>query len=389
MTLDTLWDIPSLLIPPASRSSQDFIEPGLDAVFYESLAWRGRPTESFAWIGFPEGASPHSPVPAMVLVHGGGGTAFADWVRLWTERGYAAIAMDTCGSLPLGEHPDRPRHERGGPPGWHTCVEKAFDPPVDQWPYHAVADVLLAHSLLANDPRVDADRVGLHGVSWGGYLACMAAGLDPRLKLVISAYGAGFFGRHGSFAQRDKLPDHFARWHSLWDAAKVLPRAAMPMLWLSAPNDFAFPLLSQWESADITLGDTTLGIRVEMEHGQHQGAEPVEAELFADHVLRGGPPLPRVVEDPRDGRDLSATIKSSSPIARVGLAVTDSDAVWAEREWRNEAAQWDAEAGRVSGHVPEAVTAAFLFAEDNRGALVSARPWWDPERAPKPRLAFE
>lgn len=32
----------------------------------------------------------------MVLVHGGEGTAFAKWVRLWNERGYAAIAMDTC-----------------------------------------------------------------------------------------------------------------------------------------------------------------------------------------------------------------------------------------------------------------------------------------------------
>jgi hypothetical protein len=36
----------------------------------------------------------------MVLIHGGGGTAFADWVRLWTGRGYAAIAMDLCGCVP-------------------------------------------------------------------------------------------------------------------------------------------------------------------------------------------------------------------------------------------------------------------------------------------------
>ena len=37
---------------------------------------------------------------AMVLVHGGGGTAFDAWVRAWVKAGYAAIAMDTCGALP-------------------------------------------------------------------------------------------------------------------------------------------------------------------------------------------------------------------------------------------------------------------------------------------------
>lgn len=36
----------------------------------------------------------------MVLVHGGGGTAFADWVKLWTARGYAAISMSYDGMMP-------------------------------------------------------------------------------------------------------------------------------------------------------------------------------------------------------------------------------------------------------------------------------------------------
>jgi len=39
-------------------------------------------------------------VPAVVLVHGGGGTAFADWVKMWTACGYAAIAVDLEGQIP-------------------------------------------------------------------------------------------------------------------------------------------------------------------------------------------------------------------------------------------------------------------------------------------------
>ena len=47
----------------------------------------------FAWCGLPAAAA-GTKSPAMVLVHGGGGTAFEHWVRLWNDRGYAAIAMD-------------------------------------------------------------------------------------------------------------------------------------------------------------------------------------------------------------------------------------------------------------------------------------------------------
>ena len=53
------------------------------------------------WRAAPQGQ--RGKLPAMVLVHGGAGTAFADWVRMWKRRGYAAIAMDTCGSVPIRE----------------------------------------------------------------------------------------------------------------------------------------------------------------------------------------------------------------------------------------------------------------------------------------------
>jgi dienelactone hydrolase len=40
--------------------------------------------------------------PGIVLVHGGGGAAFAKWAELWAKRGYAGIAMDLAG---CGERP--------------------------------------------------------------------------------------------------------------------------------------------------------------------------------------------------------------------------------------------------------------------------------------------
>ena len=44
----------------------------------------------FASYGIPENANKDNPVPAIVLVHGGGGTASSSWVKTWVEKGYAA-----------------------------------------------------------------------------------------------------------------------------------------------------------------------------------------------------------------------------------------------------------------------------------------------------------
>ena len=80
---------------PFNGMSNDDVKP----IFYDGVPYKGKPTRVFAYIGFPKDASAEHPVPGMVLVHGGGGTAFRTWVKTWNDRGYAALAMDTCGTL--------------------------------------------------------------------------------------------------------------------------------------------------------------------------------------------------------------------------------------------------------------------------------------------------
>ena len=48
-------------------------------------------------------------------------------------------------------------------------------------------------------PEVDGNRVGIVGISWGGYLTCLAADLDPRFKFAISVYGCGFLGEDSAW----------------------------------------------------------------------------------------------------------------------------------------------------------------------------------------------
>ena len=176
------WDISTLSQTPKVHEATTQ-EPGVRALYFESVPWKGKPTRVFAYYGAPAGKK----LPAMVLIHGGGGTAFAEWVRLWNKRGYAAIAMDTCGNLPDPAPdaepwaPAKKHHEFGGPQGWGDFAQ--IDEPVtDQWSYHAVAAVVLAHSLIRSFPEVDPRRTGVTGISWGGYLTDIVSGVDPRFR---------------------------------------------------------------------------------------------------------------------------------------------------------------------------------------------------------------
>ena len=158
------WDVAELSKPPATYEAAGFEAAGIRPLFYDGAPCKGKPTRLFAWYGAPKA---EGRVPAMVLVHGGGGTAFADWVKLWVERGYAAIAMDLCGAVPRKE-PNKGwnRHEHGGPPGWGG-FDQVGDAAEDQWTYHAVAGVIRGHSLIRSFPEVDPDRIGVTGISWG------------------------------------------------------------------------------------------------------------------------------------------------------------------------------------------------------------------------------
>ena len=88
------WDLAVLGKPPATYPAAEPTAKDVKSLFYEGLSFQGKPTRVFAYYGAPK-VTAGKKVSAMVLVHGGGGTAFDVWVRLWNSRGYAAIAMDS------------------------------------------------------------------------------------------------------------------------------------------------------------------------------------------------------------------------------------------------------------------------------------------------------
>ncbi len=365
-----MWDLERFAAPPQTYPAEGFEAEGVRAVFYEGVPFRGRPTRVFAWIGLPE-VKPGEKVPGMVLVHGGGGTAFENWVRLWTSRGYAAIAMDTCGCVPKGSYGNWQRHPYGGPAGWGGAgqIDWARE---DQWTFHAVADALLAHSLLRSLPEVDPDRIGLTGISWGGYLSCIIAGVDSRLRFVAPVYGCGYYldTNFGGMV-RGLGGERTERWMRWWDPSAYLPDAAMPMLWVTGSNDFHYWFPGLQKSYRAAPGDRTLCIRLRMPHGHGPAGEgPQEIGVFADSILKDGAPLPTFTGQGRDGASVWATYESAVPIARAELNYTLATGNWPDREWIAAPASLD-EPGKVTATLPEGTRVYYINLFDDRDCVVS------------------
>jgi dienelactone hydrolase len=373
-----IWDLNVLSVTPRIFEAPEHNAGDVKAIFYEALPWKGKPTRVFAYYGVPK-VDQRRKVPAMVLVHGGGGTAFESWVRLWVGRGYAAIAMDTCGCISGGEHDNRPRHEYGGPPGWGGFDQ--IDQPVkDQWTYHAVADIILAHSLIRSFPHVDPDKIGVTGVSWGGYLVCIVAGVDSRFQFAAPVYGCGFLGDNSYWAtEQNEItlrtigPEKAGRWLKLWDPSVYLPDVEMPTLWLDGTNDFAYPLDSLRKSYRLPRTPRTLCVRVRMPHGHGEPSEnPKEIHVFAEAMFSGAAPLARLDKPGRDGQNVWVTFKSQTPIVKAELNYTKDIGKWQDRTWHTAPATLDAKGGKVSAALPSGSTVYYFNLIDQRNLIVSS-----------------
>ena len=363
------WDMAALKVAPKYELGA---KSGLvQEVYYENVPLKGKPTRVFAYLARPEGewAAGKEPYPAMLCVHGGGGKAFREWADLWAKRGYVALAMDTAGNGPDGKH-----LEDGGPDQTDQGKFGEFTKETagDMWTYHAVAAVVRGHSLLASLAEVDKEKIGITGISWGGYLTCIVTGIDDRLKVSAPVYGCGFLDEDSTWVPRfaKMKPEQAKLWTETFDPSKYLAGATCPMLWVNGTNDFAYPLGSYKKSYELPQGSVTLCVRVRMPHGHPQGWAPTEIGLFVDSVLKQGKPPARIGSLEVTDGTASAKFSGLVPVKEGQLHYAVASGAWQKRNWTSVEAV--IERGVVKAKVPHArPLVIYLTVTDERGALVS------------------
>jgi dienelactone hydrolase len=392
------WDLAALSQPPAFEWL-DETSP-VRSLLYAGEPFEGHATRVFAYYATPASigggsdagqaaeATTKGPWPGIVLVHGGGGTAFAEWVTLWAKRGYAAIAMDLAGCRPdpAGTKKNAVvRMPDGGPGQEHTNKFDTIATPEtsDDWPYHAVANVIRAHSLLRSLPGVDPTRTAITGISWGGYTTCLVASLDNRFRAAVPVYGCGHLRDNSCWlGDFDRInSEQSTRWTKLYDPGSYLQGCRVPIFFVNGTNDFAYPLDSHMKShADVQHAAKNVRIEVNMPHGHEAGWAPKEIAAFIDATLLGTAALPVVDTPTVDDRGTRGRVTGGGPVASAALVSTAEKGPINKLIWQTVPAEVGADGALAAPQPPADVRAYFFTATTPAGLQVSSPVVIVPDR---------
>jgi dienelactone hydrolase len=369
---DQVLALGQLTAPPAVYAADGPADGNLKPLYLDGLRFRGKPTRFFAWYGTPRRRGESARWPAVVLVHGGGGTAFKEWVAKWNAQGFAAISLAVEGQTDerMADGRTWKRHAWAGP-ARDGIYGDAAAPLADQWMYHAVADAVLANSWLRSLPEVDGHHVGLMGISWGGIVASTVAGIDPRFDFVIPTYGCGTLSRaDNQYGQALKENRVFLE---VWEPTLRLPRATMPMLWLTWLRDAHFPLDVQQASYRAAAGPRLVAVLPEMGHSHSAGWNPPDSYVFAKSIVEGKSPWARLKEQLVEDGVAAAEFESQRTIQSAVLVYTADPGYTGRRHWQVTPAKLVAEGTRirVSAPLPRG-TRAFFFNLDAGGPTASS-----------------
>ena len=364
-------DLARLTEAPAMREADGFPAAGeIKAIYFDALEWKGKPTKVFAWLGVPK--NPSGKVPGIVLVHGGGGTAYQSWVQEWNDRGFAAISIAVEGQTsnrPEGASKGWERHESGGPARVGIYGDSK-EPLRDQWMYHAVADTILAHSLLRSLPGVDPEKIGIMGISWGGVITSTVIGIDSRFAFAIPTYGCGDLSTAGNQYGRS-LGDNLL-YQQVWDPILRLDRAKLPVLWLSWPQDQHFPIHHLAVSYRRAPGPRMVTLVPNMGHGHGPARKRLESFAFAESIVNEKSPWCVQTTVGADGKTARVSFTSTKPLDRATLVSTTDSGITGSRKWLESPAKLEEKDGRwhATAILSEGTTAWFINVQS--GVLVSS-----------------
>lgn len=190
--------------------------------------------------------------PLVILLPGLDSTKeeFFNWENVYLDRGMATLSMEGPGQ---------------GETGYNTHIR----------PDYNVAVTAMLDAVSGRED-IDQDRIGIVGVSMGGYYAPRAAAFEPRIKAAVAIGGPYNFGEcwpqlptitresfvHHSGAKDEKAAEQIALKLNLAD---VLPKIQQPFLVVFGKLDRLIP----WQQAEQVAAEAPNAELIMYEDGNH------------------------------------------------------------------------------------------------------------------------
>lgn len=364
----SLWDVKYINDVPSCTAKKS---GSVTEIIYTALEYRGQPKKVFAYYSTPGMLSRDTKtdinLPAIILVHGGTGTAYSEWVKMWAAKGYAAFAMDLRGRDPSGKKIEGGFDETTS----DMPVYKLYEPVSEQFLYQAVGDVIVAHNLLRSFKEVDASRIALCGISWGAVVSLITSGVDQRFRAVVPIYGSGYFPTSKLQALQGLSAAKKQVWIRQYDPKQYVSKATMPVLFVNGTNDNNF-YLDSYAKTYALAKNKNLSIQIGMKHSHEDGFKIPEPYAFVNSYFKQEPPLALIGKPAVRRNKTVSKIRNNVPVARAYLNyTTDTAAILMDRKWQ----QSDAVVKRrkiITPRIPGSATMWFVSAQDKRGFITTA-----------------
>ncbi len=305
--------------------------------------------EIFAAIVRPEKPGTY---PGLLVLHGGGGSAEIDKAKKWAACGYVVVVLDEPGVA----NPDKIPFSTG-PWSKYKYGENRFVVKPSLFSstiFSAVLASVQGLCLLYSQPDVIKGKIGIVGISWGGYLTTIVSGLENNLvKASFSVYGSGFYDK-GSvfFNELDKMePEDRAIWLKYFDAGRRAANIKTPFFIAAAANDNWFyppsviSTLKNIKGPANHLFSPNCSHKIDLPGGtldpepEQPGWLSMEKVYFDYYLKNIGQPLP-VIKRIKAERQMSGDwlvrfrISSKTTIAVAQLNYSEIGVEWTKRKWK-------------------------------------------------------
>lgn len=310
------------------KDEKKFVHP------YKPLSEKTK-AEFFAYIGIPSTPMPKDGYPGIVMIHGGGGTAYPSWTKKWVDRGFVVISIDWYNQQPV---PNPENYMR-------IAVGKEPLPGGKRQDHVSnVANMMLAHSLLLSMKEVNPRKTAFVGLSWGSWYGAILASLDKRFNGGVLIYCA------------DKKQNRSIINGRFLHAAKI------PLYWVVSTNDQNVNLKTLNDAFNECPTIDTKSIVIDLPHS-HIGFDFDACFRMAEHYAAGDvPSLPKLSDLTVQGDTASCQILN--PGKGIGNAVLcwtdDSNPKLHLRKWSTVPAKIEGKV--ITAKIPEKAHTFYISA---------------------------